>query len=291
MVVVAIIAVLVAILVPSLQEAKDMAQTAACQTNLRHIGMAMANYLLDFKNYYPPCVFWPEGAHGWRSDPVEPPSTTTAPIYSWPTLLYPYTQGNRNFFEPTDDIKAGNIFRCPTWLGTRPNGNQIGMCSSYTYRTSGTYQGYHTHRPADNPDDRCFAPLYYSYVWNRVARWCNGWREEDHHGFISYHFGNIGPTYYKGMRAGEVKDQSAFLITDFRLGNIWVASSQSMWACGWNYNNSTAGPSGDHGIKEEGYTHVGWHHMDGYNALCPDGSTRWMKWGDSRDGDWSIQID
>jgi prepilin-type N-terminal cleavage/methylation domain-containing protein len=297
MIVVAIIAVLVSILVPSLQEARDMAQTAACQMNLRHIGMAMANYLLDFRNYYPPNVYREDGAHGWPYGP----STTDVPWYSWAVLLYPYTQGNRNFFEPTDDAKAGNIFRCPTWLGTRsgPYANEVGMCSSYTYRTTGTFAGHHTHRATDNREERCFAPLYYSYIWNAIATWCDqtGWghSSSDHYGFMSYDFNGSR----RVLRSSEVKDQGAFVIADFRIGNIWVASSQRMWACGSDSGpawHPVVGESADHGRRDPGpygtfTTEVGWHHMDGFNALSADGSAKWTKWGESKDSDWSIQID
>src|SRR5688572_12166276 len=51
LVVIAIIAVLVAILLPALRKARMAAQTAACLSNLRQIGMAATQYVQDNKGW------------------------------------------------------------------------------------------------------------------------------------------------------------------------------------------------------------------------------------------------
>jgi prepilin-type N-terminal cleavage/methylation domain-containing protein/prepilin-type processing-associated H-X9-DG protein len=53
LVVVAIIALLIAILLPSLQRAREQAKAAACGSNLRQMGLAMEHYLEDNQEYYP----------------------------------------------------------------------------------------------------------------------------------------------------------------------------------------------------------------------------------------------
>ncbi|GMV98490.1 MAG: hypothetical protein AMXMBFR83_28400 [Phycisphaerae bacterium] len=52
LVVVAIIALLVAILIPSLSQARELAYRAGCAANLHSIGHAMTFYSQDFKDYY-----------------------------------------------------------------------------------------------------------------------------------------------------------------------------------------------------------------------------------------------
>jgi prepilin-type N-terminal cleavage/methylation domain-containing protein len=53
LVVVAIIAVLIAMLLPSLGKAKFLAKLAACGGNLRQIGVGVLQYTVEYKGYYP----------------------------------------------------------------------------------------------------------------------------------------------------------------------------------------------------------------------------------------------
>ena len=70
LVVIAIIAVLLAIVVPSVQKAKQMAVRALCATNLKAIRTASGEYAADWREYYPyrppgsylPHVFWNGGS-------------------------------------------------------------------------------------------------------------------------------------------------------------------------------------------------------------------------------------
>ncbi len=54
LVVVAIIAVLVAILLPTLGQAREFARSAGCGSNLRQIGITIPMYLNDFNSFLPP---------------------------------------------------------------------------------------------------------------------------------------------------------------------------------------------------------------------------------------------
>ena len=53
LVVIAIIALLVSLLMPSLKQAKGMAQTTACAMNLRSLGVAVHYYAEDYDDYMP----------------------------------------------------------------------------------------------------------------------------------------------------------------------------------------------------------------------------------------------
>lgn len=64
LVVVAIIALLVAILLPSLRAARLHAKTVVCGSNLHHIGLAVANYLFGSEGVYPASYVYPYDERG-----------------------------------------------------------------------------------------------------------------------------------------------------------------------------------------------------------------------------------
>src|SRR5215471_7193459 len=70
LVVIAIIAILAALLFPSISRAKTQARSAACRNSLRQIGLALTMYVSDFR-YYPPHNDW-------------------ATLLVWSARLYPY---------------------------------------------------------------------------------------------------------------------------------------------------------------------------------------------------------
>ena len=64
LVVVSIIALLVAILLPSLQAARQHAKAVVCNSNMHNIGVAMANYLYASKATYPASYLYPDDEEG-----------------------------------------------------------------------------------------------------------------------------------------------------------------------------------------------------------------------------------
>src|SRR5436309_6093197 len=84
LVVIAIIAILAAILFPVFAQAREKARMATCQSNLRQLGMGMAQYIQDYDEKYPQ---WSWGYN--NGSQCSDPCTNEAFTY-WANAIFPY---------------------------------------------------------------------------------------------------------------------------------------------------------------------------------------------------------
>jgi prepilin-type N-terminal cleavage/methylation domain-containing protein/prepilin-type processing-associated H-X9-DG protein len=98
LVVVAIIAVLVAILLPSLGRARESARSAMCAANLKQLGMGLQYYAEDNKGYWPA------------------PIRNTPAVITWDVGLSPYLSESMTFgpSDATNRKKGKSVFVCPS---------------------------------------------------------------------------------------------------------------------------------------------------------------------------------
>lgn len=128
LVVVAVVAVLVGVLLPSLASARDAARTVQCSSNQRQLIIAWSMYANDSNDRAMPLAYWsiedigsgPQvfwwGTHG---------TTAAPPDY------------DRGFIAPYLDstLRDGSVFECPNqpWGTYRPQGPSRSITSTYGY--------------------------------------------------------------------------------------------------------------------------------------------------------------
>jgi prepilin-type N-terminal cleavage/methylation domain-containing protein len=161
LVVIAIIGMLVALLLPAVQQAREVARRSSCLNNMKQIGLAIAQYELS-KKVYPPSntdeVFvWDDGK--------------SALNHSWASVIMPYVEESAlkdkiNFkisaLETVNAPAAGTIvpiYRCPSYSGpmiTEDNHYPSGMYAIGNYVALGATDVDHIYAVSLKPDGVIF---------------------------------------------------------------------------------------------------------------------------------------
>jgi prepilin-type N-terminal cleavage/methylation domain-containing protein len=121
LVVIAIIGILVALLLPAIQAAREAARRNSCSNNLKQIGIALQNYHDTYKSFPPVAVFgrqgpFPQGAYHHTWCLMILPFMEQQPLYDTVDLTLPvWIQPIRNTVVP--------VYLCPSdsGFGTKPS--------------------------------------------------------------------------------------------------------------------------------------------------------------------------
>ena len=99
LVVIAIIAILAAMLMPALQQARERGRTASCQSNLKQFGTAFAQYIDNYVESFPPYMLVnADGSEGQSKNQ-----------WNWAALLQSLK------------LVTGDLWKCPTVKASNPS--------------------------------------------------------------------------------------------------------------------------------------------------------------------------
>jgi prepilin-type N-terminal cleavage/methylation domain-containing protein/prepilin-type processing-associated H-X9-DG protein len=138
LVVIGIIGVLLGILLPSLQRARQQSYTLACASNLHSIGVGINDYITDYRGYFPASNYY-KGL-GWDHVIGQVPTTPINGYVHWSAYLY-----SQKASTLTDSLflnsRSWAMFQCPSVAngGVPPantyDGNNDGLANEATSST------------------------------------------------------------------------------------------------------------------------------------------------------------
>lgn len=167
LVVIAIIGVLVALLLPAVQAARESARRTQCSNNLKQIGLA-------FHNHHDSYLWFASGGLSWPSDRnyvsgSNVPEGAKAQNWGWAYQILPYIE-QKNLWENNDSAYVAGTklkcYSCPTvrpptvfpYTQSTPNGNRA--MADYV-GNGGTFGGWWVFDDVGNSCDGPLAPSGY----------------------------------------------------------------------------------------------------------------------------------
>jgi len=121
LVVIAIIAILAAMLLPALNQARGRAHQSKCTSNFKQIGSATAQYCMDYSDQVP------MNARLYSLDPI-----FCDKILTWPTLLWSYTGGAGVLMCPASKVDP-NLDGTPKAVPSVINNTTMWYSTSYLF--------------------------------------------------------------------------------------------------------------------------------------------------------------
>jgi len=167
LVVIGIIAVLISILLPSLNKARREAATLKCASNMRQIAMAVLTYTSDNKGKLMPCLIWPMG----KNQPYQDGFFWAAELVHQKYLIAPNLDYASNVAKPPKDE---SVFQCPEAIRVEDNTSDGTINSALgKYPTDPVNSGWF-YGIDDNPRNDGTTP-YGTATWYQLNSRLNGY--------------------------------------------------------------------------------------------------------------------
>ena len=149
LVVIAIIGVLVSLLLPAVQAARESARRMQCVNNLKQMGLALANYESALGVYPPAYVADPKASGSAYGVSYPDGGINTPPGFAWGTLILPHLEQS--------PLYASINVNLPCWApdNTTAAHTKVGVfiCPDALGGSDGFFAHQYTNGDAQDPDD------------------------------------------------------------------------------------------------------------------------------------------
>lgn len=168
LVVIAIISLLISILLPSLNTARDLAKTVMCKTNLRQIGLGLSMYMGDSNGDFP------------QNDNNYVPQRVGRYLW-WATIASPLSD-ERFVAYSANPSGTTNILDASKSVGHCPNHSEAGQERCYSYRANSCLMTSSSEQPVStddvtDPEKKLLVFEVHTLCWipSSTSRWYGGW--------------------------------------------------------------------------------------------------------------------
>jgi prepilin-type N-terminal cleavage/methylation domain-containing protein len=266
LVVIAIIGILVALLLPAVQAAREAARRTQCNNNLKQMGLALHNHHDTYK-IFPTGGTWP-----WEAQPLAHPTPQNqnggyGP--GWPFQILPFME-QANLYDQT--LSTGNVnfarinkpvefYFCPSRRAP-------------TVQVDRYLMDYASATPADSPNS--WDQFWYGQVWSNP-------QNVTYHGLIV----RSGNNRFSRMATAVDGLSNVILIGEKQLHPMRYESGDWHDDCGWTdgWDPDIVRYTGFIPMSDRDYPkNFGWEgyrfgsiHPAGFNALLGDGSVRLIR--------------
>ncbi len=162
LVVIAIIGVLVALLLPAVQAAREAARRMSCQNNLKQLGLALHNYQSTVGAFPPSSiVFGGSTNQPWSGQALLLPFIEQSSVQSLINYSVGYHHPDNTSNSPPHGVAALRVptFMCPSDIGDRPRVNSEGVPYHYPLSYTLSVGLYQIFNPVNGQDGgAAFAP-------------------------------------------------------------------------------------------------------------------------------------